>query len=124
MDLIAGIELTSHVAAIATAILAAWAWLVFVRAGWKRRQKLEEHLRAEKVAGLDQGQRTVLSLMADLGMTETQVLDAAFSSKNVRRRVQTDAENKARTLLLEYTTGDEEEDLKLTGNIRKGKARF
>ncbi|WP_206454926.1 hypothetical protein [Aurantimonas marina] len=101
----------ANIAAIVTAVVAGWAYGRYV---WERRQKrlrLEHHLREEKAARRDQGQRTLLHLVANLGMTESEIVDAAFRSKYVRRRLGVDDQGRADRLLLEYDGGDPEDDL-------------
>ncbi|THK33449.1 hypothetical protein EHS39_36285 [Ensifer sp. MPMI2T] len=68
----------------------------------------------------DAGQRTVLHLVAHLGMSEAEIVDAAFRSKVIRRLVSVDNQGKADRLLLVYETGDLEEDFP----TRPGRARF
>ncbi|HDZ72407.1 MAG TPA: hypothetical protein ENH55_06440 [Aurantimonas coralicida] len=101
----------SNIAAILTATVAVWA---FGRYVWERRQKrlfLEQYLREEKTAGGGQGKRTLLHLVAHLGMSESELLDAAFRSRCVRRRLGVDAQGRADRLLLEYDSSNPEDDL-------------
>lgn len=93
----------ANVSAIATALVAAgtagWFW-------WQARGKrvsLENYLAAEKARGVDKGQRTILHLVANLGLTEDEILQAAFRSKAITRRVDSGVDGKATILLLEYT---------------------
>ncbi|NTI17046.1 hypothetical protein G6L29_15505 [Agrobacterium rhizogenes] len=95
------LEILANIAAILTAMIAVWAYGRFL---WERRQKrirLETHLRDEKNSA-DQGQRTVLHLVAHLGMSEAEIVDAAFKSKVIRRLVSVDEQGRADRLLLEY----------------------
>ena len=95
------LEILANIAAILTAMIAVWAYGRFL---WERRQKrirLETHLRDEKNSA-DQGQRTVLHLVAHLGMSEAEIVDAAFKSKVIRRLVSVDDQGRADRLLLEY----------------------
>ncbi len=96
------LEVTSHWAAILTAGVAVWAYGRYLYERHQKRLRLEAHLKAEKKAGHDEGQRTILHLVAQLGMTETEVVDAAFRSKCIRRVVSTDEKGHASALLLEY----------------------
>ena len=57
--------------------------------------------------GYDQGQRTVTHLVAQLGMSESEVLDAAFSSEVVRRVSSVDDRGRAARILFEYDDVDE-----------------
>jgi hypothetical protein len=68
------LEITSHWAAILTAVVAV---VAYVRYRWGIHSKLiqlENYLKAEKAAARDKGQRTILHLMARLGLTEAEVL--------------------------------------------------
>ena len=96
------LEVASHWAAILTAVVAVSmsGWYFCQRS--RKRRRLEDYLKAEKETGRDKGQRTVLHLVAELGMTETEVVDAAFRSKCIRRVVIRDKEGRANRLMLEY----------------------
>ncbi len=96
------LEVTSHWAAILTAGVAVLAYGRYLYERHQKRLRLEAHLKAEKRAGINKGQRTVLHLVAQLGMTETEVVDAAFRSKCILRVVKTDEKGLAIALLLEY----------------------
>ena len=96
------LETVSHLAAILTAGVAAVAYGSYLYERCQKRRRLESHLKAEKEGGQDKGQRTVLHLVARLGMTETEVVDAAFRSKCIRRVVKPDTEGYAETLMFEY----------------------
>ena len=96
------LEVTSHWAAILTAGVAVWAYSRYLYERRQKRLRLEAYLKAERKAGKDKGQRTVLHLVAQLGMTETEVVDAAFRSKCIRRVVSTDSKGHAKDLMLEY----------------------
>lgn len=96
------LETTSHWAAILTAGVAVWAYGCYLYERRQKRLRLEKYLKAEKDVGGDKGQRTVLLLVARLGMTETEVVDAAFRSNCIRRLVSSDSKGHAETLMLEY----------------------
>lgn len=96
------LELAAHGAAILTAVVAVWAWVRYLCDRYKKRLELESHLRMEKALGKNKGQRTLLHLTAKLGMTEADILDAAFRSKHICRRVTTDEDGMAKRLMLEY----------------------
>ncbi|WP_018240322.1 hypothetical protein [Ensifer sp. BR816] len=109
----------ANVAAILTALVAVVAYGHFL---WERRQKrrrLESHLRDERHVGYT-GERSLLHLTAHLGMSEAEVVDAAFRSKVIRRRVSADDQGRPHQLLLVYETGDIEEDYP----TQPGRARF
>jgi hypothetical protein len=97
------LEITSHWAAILTALVAV---VAYVRYRWgihSKRIQFENYLKAEKAAGRDKGQRTILHLMARLGLTEAEVLQASFGSKHLVRRLAVDPTTlRADAILLEY----------------------
>ncbi len=71
---------------IATGIAAIYYVLELLFLKHRKRQALERYLLAQRESSLDpndQGMRTVLHLMAKLKLTEAEVYDAAFSSRNV-----------------------------------------
>ncbi len=96
------LEIASHWAAILTAGVAVFAYSRYLYERRQKRLRLEAYLKAEKEVGRDKGQRTVLYLVAQLGMTETQVVDSAFRSKCIRRLVSLDQKGHASVLMLEY----------------------
>ena len=96
------LEITSHWAAILTAVVATIAYGRYVYERRQKRLKLENHLLEERQQGIDRGQRTVLHLMARLRMTESEILDAAFRSKHVCPAVTVDLRGRAEDILFEY----------------------
>lgn len=96
----------ANVAAIVTACFAGWAYCSY---RWERRGKrirLENYLKHEKEEGADKGQRTIMHLVARLGMTETEIVDAAFRSNCIERKIKSDGVGTASKLLLEYVCND------------------
>ncbi|TCU14502.1 hypothetical protein [Rhizobium sullae] len=115
-----GLGIAANIAAILTAVIATVAYARFL---WERRQKrlrLENHLKEERETGFDQGNGAILNLVAHLGMTEAEIIDAAFRSKFIQRRVALDQNGRADRLLLSYEMGDIEKDYPR----RPGKPRF
>lgn len=110
------LEIAGNWAAIVTAAVAAVAYGSYRWDRYKKRRRLEEHLRQEKERGHDQGQRSILHLMAELRMTESGVLDAAFRSKKVRCVTKVDEQFQAKALMFEYV--DEALDLELLRRLR------
>ncbi len=94
----------THWAAILTAVVAgsAYGWYRYER--WQKRGRLENYLRAKKKAGGAKSKRTVLHLGAELGMTKAEVVDAAFRSSCIERRVSVDQKGHASKILLEYSS--------------------
>jgi hypothetical protein len=88
---------------IITAGLAVYAVSVYEVRSFRRRRRLEDYLRQEKAKGVDKGQRSLLHLAAQLGISEQELVNISFSSKKIARRVRENpATGLAETLLLEY----------------------
>ena len=92
-----------NIAAILTAAVAAVGYSLYRWDHRKKREKLEAYLKAEKAKGTDRGQRTILHLIAELGLTESEILHASFVSDHIDRRIAPDPKtNRATELLLEW----------------------
>ena len=100
------LEIAANWAAILTALVATVAYLRFVGAQWQRRYALEAYLREEKRSRHDDGRRTVIHLMANLAMTEAEVLHAGFQSNRVSAVPGVDDQGRAVRLYFEYCGGD------------------
>jgi hypothetical protein len=102
------IGIVAHVAQILTAIIAACAWARFELSAWWKMKSLEFYLKNEKrYAGSrtreDRGQRSILHLMARLRLTESEILQASFKSRHIRRILTSDeATRLAKDILIEY----------------------
>ena len=96
----------SNAAAILTAGLAVWFWAYYRCDISNKRVLLENHLRDEKATSDDRGQRSILNLMAELGLTEDEILRASFKSKKILRKIHVNKETHlADYLLFEYDDG-------------------
>lgn len=100
------LEIAANWAAILTACVATVAYVRFAAAQWLRRRALEAHLREEKHSGHDHGRRTVMHLMANLAMTEAEVLQAGFQSGKIKVVPGTDDQGRAVRLYFEYSGED------------------
>ena len=91
-------------AAILTALIAVFGYLVYRNDGYQKRLRLEKYLKNEKQAGSDKGQRSSLHLIAKLGLTEDEILQSSFRSKHIARRVAKDKETwLANVIFYEWT---------------------
>lgn len=98
-----GIGFFADAAAILTAIIAAWGYGCYRHEQCKKRKKLEEYLKAEKLIDGDKGQRSILHIVANVGLTESEILQASFSSPHIQRRSVVDEKTKRVTeILFEY----------------------
>ena len=97
------LENIANLATIVTALFATWAYAAYRYRGFVNKQKLEAYLQSEKQSQKDNGRRTLLHLMAKLGLTEAEILQASFGSKKIIRKLASDSEtNRATAILFEY----------------------
>ena len=97
--------IVSDIAAILTAAVAGWAGLYFWIDIRGKRQRLEAYLKQVKDTAKDddKGQRSILHLMARLGLTEAEILHASFRSSRIKRTLAADKDTgRADAMLLEY----------------------
>lgn len=93
----------ANIAAIITAAVALFGYLAYQIGQCRKRIKLEQYLRSEKQQGSDNGQRSLLHLVANVGMTETELIQASFKSKRIIRRIKQDKNSGlADSILLEF----------------------
>lgn len=100
------LEIVANLAAVLTACIATLAYGRFWCAQRARQKTLEDYLRDEKLARHDEGRRSVIHLMANLAMTETEVLHAAFQSRKISSTPGIDDQGRAIRLLFEYYGND------------------
>ena len=99
----ADLATVANIAAILTALVAGFGYGAYRFDRYRKRRKLEAYLKAEMARGTDKGQRSLLHLMARLGMTEAELLQASFQSAHIDRKVAADDKNgRASALLLEW----------------------
>jgi len=101
------IEIAGNASAILTALVATLAGVGYKYAAWKKTKCLEDYLRSEKQKNItsreDKGQRSILHLMARVGLTESEILQASFKSRYIKRLLTTSAATHlANDILLEY----------------------
>lgn len=98
--------ITADWAAILTAAVATLAYGRFLLAQHRRKKALERYLREEKLMGADEAKRTIIHLMANLSMSEAEVLQAGFQSELVRAVPGIDEQGRAVRLYFEYAGTD------------------
>jgi hypothetical protein len=97
------LETIANIAAILTAVVATVGYGTYRWDQRTKRVRLENYLCAEKSKNHDQGQRSLLHLMANVGMTEAELIQASFRSKNIDRKIAPNAKTgRADALLLEW----------------------
>jgi hypothetical protein len=95
----------ANIAAILTFIVVVCAWARFEWSTWRRRKRLENYLQFRKrsASDRDMGQCSILHLMANVGLTETEILQASFKSRHIRRHEAANgSSHQSGDLLLEY----------------------
>ena len=108
----------ANLAAILTAAVAVFGYGAYLLDRYRKRRRLERYLRSERqnaearekdetggegTRKKDTGQRSLLHLMARLGMTEAELLQASFRSSHIKRRVARDDQTgRAAALLLQW----------------------
>lgn len=100
------LEIAANWAAVLTAVIATVVYVHFIGARWMRRRALENHLREEKLLSNDEGRRTVVHLMANLAMTEAEVLHAGFQSRKIKAIPGVDEQGRAVRIYFEYDGKD------------------
>jgi hypothetical protein len=97
------LDTIADLASILTAVVAAGAALWYWLCNWTKRKRLEEYLRQESLNNPSKHTHTVLHLMAQLGLTESEVFSASFASRHIVRRVRKDDDTGlAAHILFEY----------------------
>lgn len=100
-DLLRGLEALANVASIVTAVVAVCAggWYLYQRG--QKRLRLETYLKAE--TGENDELRSVIQSAAALGMTEAEIIDCAFKSRHIIRKVTPNFPGNPSRLVLRYT---------------------
>jgi len=98
-------SLLADLAAIATAVVAVFWFSYSVYDRCRKRRKLEKYL-SERLALYESKKEdcrhSVVHLVAKLGLTEDEILQASFRSKHISRYLQSDNDGIARGILFEY----------------------
>jgi hypothetical protein len=96
------IEILANIASILTAFIAVIFWVNYKCEFKTKMEKLETYLKNEKLKE-DKGQRSILHLVANVGLTESEIIQASFKSGHIKRRLVKDSETGlANSILLEY----------------------
>jgi len=97
------LETFANLAEVLTAIVAAIAAVYYWCDQREKRVRLEDYLRKEKSENPAQKTHTVLHLMANVGLTEDEILKASFRSKHIHRRIHSNRDTGlADDILFEY----------------------
>jgi hypothetical protein len=68
----------------------------------RKGKRLEAYLRAEKRKGADKGQRSILRISSDVGLTGDEIIQASFRNPHIGRRIVEDEKGFAKLILFEY----------------------
>jgi hypothetical protein len=90
----------ANLASIATAIVAVLAYWRYSMSRRNKQKRLEEHLRAERENG--RLAIAIVHLVAELGMTESEILDASFRSRHIVRLPAPTLDSAPSSISLEY----------------------
>jgi hypothetical protein len=102
------LEIAGQLSAIATFIIAGGGYIYYRWDFFSKRSKLEAYLKNARAKASDdrrgkQGQHTYFHLMKEVGLTETEILQASFKSKHIERSSIIDKEtNRAVGLVFGY----------------------
>jgi len=94
----------ANIATILTATIAGFGYGKYCLDQYCKRVRLENYLKSEMEKEIDQGHRTLLHLMAKLGMTKDELLQASFNSNHVKRKIaKNDDTGRAESMLLAWS---------------------
>lgn len=91
----------ANIASIVTAVIAAWAGITYLYRRRQKRLRLENYLKTRTAD--TNGLIRVIELAAELGMTEAEVIDAAFRSSHVALFPSANMIGSTPSLLLRYS---------------------
>jgi hypothetical protein len=98
------LQALANLASILTALVAAGAAMYYWLDARSKRQRLEAYLQTEKERNPGKHTHTVVHLMAELGMTEAEILRGSFASLHVVHKTRKDYDTGlAAQLLFEYS---------------------
>lgn len=96
----------ANIAAILTAVIAVFGYVLYRVERYSKRRKVENYLKHRKEAAASdgkKGQHSVLHLMAQLGLSESEVYQASFGSKHIQPVLTKGAlDGMAKDILFEY----------------------
>lgn len=98
------VNIVADVCAILTALVAVWFFIRVKRGESDKLAKVENYLKAERYSSNsdDKGQRSILNIIAKIGLSEQEILKASFQSKHIRRLLKPDKDGYAAAILLWY----------------------
>ncbi len=98
------LDVLANLASILTAVVAAGAAIYYWCDARSKKKRLEQYLKAEHEKNPNKHTHTVIHLMAELGMTEAEILHASFASRHIVHKTRKDYDTGlAAQLLFEYS---------------------
>jgi|ERR1700693_1704156 len=97
------LESVSYIAPILTPVAGFVLWSLYQFGFYRKRKKLEAYLKNERDKAKDQGQRSLLHLMVHVGLTESELLQASYKSRHIKRLISPNqTTGRAEAILLQY----------------------
>jgi len=97
------LEMAANIAEVMTAIVAVGAYIHYRREQTRKREKLEQYLKAERAANPNKHTHTILHVMAEVALTNDEVLRASFQSSHIEHVIHSDRDTGlADDILLRY----------------------
>lgn len=100
------LQQVANISSIITGIGAFIGACAYIYHLWTRHRKsvaLEQFLLREKLKKIDNGQRSIIRIIRDVGLTQDEILQISFTNPKIRRVVKVDdVSNLATQLLFEY----------------------
>lgn len=81
------LEIAANVAEILTAVVAGFAYIHYRLSQSRKRKRLEHYLRSERVSNPKRRTHTILHVMAQVALTQEEVLRASFDSSHIDRLI-------------------------------------
>ena len=95
-------SILTFVVTVIGAAVGIFGYIKYIWAKHTKSKRLEEYLRAEKAKHVDQGQRSIIQIIRDVGLTEDEIIQVSFRNPHVGRRAKIGEDGLAKQLLFEY----------------------
>src|SRR5712664_2562761 len=79
-------SILTFVVTLIGAAVGVFGYVKYLRGLHTKSKRLEEYLRKEKAKQIDQGQRSIIQIMRDVGLTEDEIIQVSFRNPHVARR--------------------------------------
>lgn len=96
-------SIATFIIALIGSVVGVWGYVRFRCLFHRKTGKLEQYLREQKETKIDQGKRSVIRIIRDVGLTQDEIIQISFVSKKIHRWVTVDpASSIAKDLLFSY----------------------